>query len=62
MNQSIEKTEIDTGCFSLVFLGCKSAVHILNSGMKPATNVGKDTYHVRVLRARIAIQKTVESE
>lgn len=59
MYEFVEKTEVNSGCLTFVFLGGKSAVEKLNSRMQFTTDKGKNSNHVRILRARIAIEETV---
>lgn len=61
MNQSIQETQINSSCFSLVLFRTKSTIQKLDARMKFAADIGKNSDSIRVLRARIAIEKTIQS-
>jgi len=61
MNQSIKKAQINSSCFSFILFRTKSTIQKLNTRMKFAADIGKNSDSIRVLRARIAIEKTIQS-
>lgn len=62
MDQVIEIAEIHTRGLFLVLLCSKCAIKELNALMKFATQEWKNSNNFRMLRKRITIKETVESE
>lgn len=60
MDESIEKTEIHSCSFFLVFLTRKSAIQKLNALMQFAASKRKDAYNIWILGAGIAVKETIQ--
>jgi len=60
MDLTIEITQKHSSCFPFVLFSRKSAIYVLNSRMKLTTNKRKYSNHIRILRARIAIEEAVQ--
>jgi hypothetical protein len=59
VDQAVEVTEVDSGCFALALLRGKGAVEELNPRMEFAAGIGEDSDDIWVLRARISVKEAV---